>query len=801
MKNKVLVAMGIGIFAALTFNAASVTTLAEESNTDPQNSDENKKYDFNNEMDEAAEAAGEASESVGAAVETITGKEADNEEESIHGTLDTEKALEETAEQVLGLDPNVDKAEDPTTKAEHVYEGTSLEADEEGCFEKGEAGQLKDELLENDNTADAKALIDKIGTSNEEGLLGQMNSQEILAAGYEGNTITEAEKVNATADKADKLVKEANELVGVEPDPDDVTLFDTLSKAGDTVDEAGKAIAGANNQQEADEALDNAQQAVDDADNKVNAAANRVSEIEAELKTLEDEYNTNLSLYNEKVGLLNDAKTKFYQVKAEAESDSAELLAEIKRLEKETDELLAAAEVSKEKYNEEGYALIKACEEYLISKKGQKDLPEYREFVYLYMKYYYIPDVVGGVMEGDYDTFNANWEVNSGTYTYHDEFGNEFTSTKGDVFNKGTVNYTVKDENGVEKKETMYVNYKIADKNNLKDSGFTGLVIFEKVVHPQYKGKDLPSVIQKVVDEEGIYVDGNTTFGKDANGQYYVNENGKTTILNSRYRNDKWYSGDVLLYEFDKTDDETNHYTTDGREGEATATVFIDKDLNNDFRNKIDGVGRIPEALDNLINKAKASKDALVKAEAKVSTLQNEIKDLECKHDAAKVKALNTDLSKAKENLKKVQDERDELLKKFDDLKEQYQQKIDELNYTPEAMVVGTTDIVVDSPLMIADAATFDDVAADDLTEVPFVATAPAGAVLGANRPVEATALGSVRSGSVLGERRGPQGAVLGKRRSPKTADGAMGGMVAGMMLSMMSAFGGAKVLKKKHED
>nr|MCR4850418.1 hypothetical protein [Lachnospiraceae bacterium] len=78
----------------------------------------------------------------------------------------------------------------------------------------------------------------------------------------------------------------------------------------------------------------------------------------------------------------------------------------------------------------------------------------------------------------------------------------------------------------------------------------------------------------------------------------------------------------------------------------------------------------------------------------------------------------------------------------------------------------------------------------------------PVGAVLGANRPVEAegTVLGARRSGSVLGARRGP-GAVLGKRRSPKTADAAMGGIVAGMMLSMMTAFGGATVLKKKRED
>ena len=784
MKNKVLVAMGIGIFAALTFNAASVTTLAEEGNTDPQNPDENKNYDFGNEMDEAVEAASDAIESVDAAVDTITGTESENEEENVQGTLDAAQALEDTAEQVLGLDPNVNN--DPITKAEAVYDETSQNA-----------GELKDELLGSDDKADAKELLNGIADP-ENGLLKQMKDLDYVAAGYEGNTITEAEKVNATADKADKLVEEANNLAGVEPDPDDTTLFDTVSKAADVVDQAGKAIAGANDQQEADAALGAAQQAVDAADTEVNDAAKRVSEIEEELKTIKEEYDNNLELYNAKVDLLNDAKTRFNQAKATAESDSAELLNEIKRLEKEVNELYAAVDTD---YNEEGYALIQACEKYLISKNGKKDLPEYREFVYLYMKYYYIPDVVGGVMKDDYETFNANWEVNSGSYTYHDEFGNEFKSTKGDVFNKGTVNYTVKDENGADQKNTMYVNYKIADHNNLSENKFSGLVIFEKVVHPQYEGKDLPSAIQKVVDEEGIYVDGDITYGKDSAGQYYVKKGNKTTILNSRFRNDNWYSGNVLLYEFDKTDDDTNHYTTDGREGDATKTVYIDKDLNNDFRNKIDGVGKIPEALANLLQKAADSKDALTMAEADVTTLKKEIADLEFKHDPAKIKALNIDLSKAKENLKKVQEERDELLKKLDDLKDQYQQKIDELNYTPDVTDAGTAEIIMDSPLIIEDAGAFDDAPAGD---TPVVAAAPAGAVLGANRPVEEaveTTLGSVRSGSVLGERRGPQGAVLGKRRSPKTADGAMGGMVAGMMLSMMSAFGGAKVLKKKHEN
>ena len=214
--------------------------------------------------------------------------------------------------------------------------------------------------------------------------------------------------------------------------------------------------------------------------------------------------------------------------------------------------------------------------------------------------------------------------------------------------------------------------------------------------------------------------------------------------------------------------------------------MTIDAGQNDDFRNKIDGIGKVPAAYANLIQKARDSKAALELADAKVKQLEKEISELECKNGDATIREMKN-LQMARENLKKIQGERDELIKKLDDLEKQYDGKINELNIPePTVMIVGTTDVVVDTPLIV-------DAPADD-----FVA-APVGAVLGANRPLET--LGSVRSGSVLGERRGPQGAVLGKRRSPKTADGAMGGMVAGMMLSMMSAFGGAKVLKKKDEE
>ncbi len=394
-----------------------------------------------------------------------------------------------------------------------------------------------------------------------------------------------------------------------------------------------------------------------------------------------------------------------------------------------------------------------------------------------------------------FEKFNSDWQELSGAYTYHDENNKEFKSNKGDVLRYGKVYYTVKDDQGNDQSKTMYVNYKAADANNLKNPGYAGIVIFEKTVHVQYQDKDLPSYIQEALETVGTYVDGDTAFRKESDELYFVKEgNKKEKELKVRFRNDNWYSGNVILYEYDRTQDDNNSYLTDGVEGDATKEVKINRSLNDDFRNKIDNLELIPNALDDLVAKAQASQNAFIQAKADVGTLERQIKDIKCDHEIAQIRALNTDLDSARANLQRITEERDNLIQRLDDLRTEYQQKIFELEQTPSVTVAET-------PLIVADAAP-----AADFGAAPAAATpAPAGAVLGANRPVveaaQSTVLGAQKSRGVLGERRGPQAEVLGKRRSPKTADGAMGGMVAGLMLSMMSVFGGAKVLKKKDEE
>ncbi len=1170
MKNKVLVAMGIGIFAALTFNAASVTTLAD---TDPEpkapEGDPEEKVTSAQAIDNAETKASDASLDINNSVGLI------NE------TIGAEENLVSEADAVLD-----DDAEG------RVYKDIDPIAD-----------NLKAELDNNGDKTNPLADVQEDMAKVNKDLL-DLDAQDSVITNF-NNCDPEAKAVNDTVDKADKLVEEANKLF--EPDPVNGTpsLDDEIADTNKIVDQAAKDIAGANSQAEADAAMDTAQKAVDNVSKKVDAAEKRVGEIEGELSKLEEEDKTNRKAYNDQVDLLHGAENRFSDLKVIAETDAAELLAEIKRLEggdaknNNTNGINDLKnKVDTLNYDESGYATIRKIEDDLNANKGTKSVTDYRKLTWAIMRYYYVPDVLGGKMNTEFDAFNRDWKTFSGDYTYTDENGAEHTSTKGDVLNYGVVKYTDKNDEAA----TLYINYKTANGNTLNSRDFAGLVIFEKVPHLAIDDKDITDAFIKTIDANGYYIDEETghIYGKDKNGYFRFNDNGITTDgdpipedeieeveglsladgvskndvvvgdekvaydlidgqltkivskdvttttytgvsltttandsigahaatldsetaarnafiaavqekinalgdnqtitigdgdnkkeykkgdtatdagfeldkdakttpgteitgykltvnynqkftetvevsgisdnhgqaqkdcerkikeakeelafkygyrdgaeaigtgivnfftgnwgklkdsynqetelltfdapdksnqsiytttnkekdtyncsvtafysklstmkvgksfliftggdvdkeataaklaaegkklvdvdmfdgeldaytvyyyiddaskeitisgtsadsitdeavraalvnagvnegnLNISYnknsakeqtkemeipitkygykaliyllstttvntqatstvtdtytvsttvyapsnvkaqinlRNDNWYSGNILLCEKDY---ENNQYTTDGREGDATKNVSVNEKDNDKFRHRVDGVGRIPTALTTLADKAQKSQEALAKAEGEVIELQKQIAALESKGTPAKIKQLNTDLTKAKEKLNQLIAERNELVQKLNDLDPIYRDKINELNQTPD---VPTTidDVIADAiavdPLAFAAAA--DDALADDFVAAPIAA--PAGAVLGANRPLET--LGSVRSGSVLGERRGPQSEVLGKRRSPKTADGAMGGMVAGMMLSMMSAFGGARVLKKKRED
>ena len=145
-------------------------------------------------------------------------------------------------------------------------------------------------------------------------------------------------------------------------------------------------------------------------------------------------------------------------------------------------------------------------------------------------------------------------------------------------------------------------------------------------------------------------------------------------------RNDNWYSGNVLLVEYDDKNDlqnPLNHYTTDGKQGGTSKSVTVDASKNDDFRYKVDDSRKIVDLYVELSTKAGNSQEAIKTAQSEITTLRGEIAAFESKVDTInKLDEYTASLEASKEALKKAQDKRDALLKKLVTVDEEYQKKI-----------------------------------------------------------------------------------------------------------------------------
>ena len=147
-----------------------------------------------------------------------------------------------------------------------------------------------------------------------------------------------------------------------------------------------------------------------------------------------------------------------------------------------------------------------------------------------------------------------------------------------------------------------------------------------------------------------------------------------------QFRNDNWYSGNVLLVEYDdknNPDNPLNHYTTDGKQGGASKSVTVDASKNDDFRNKVDSSSKISDLYVELSTKAGNSQEAIKTAQSEITTLRGEIAAFESKVDTInKLDEYTASLEASKEALKNAKDNRDALLKKLVIVDEEYQKKI-----------------------------------------------------------------------------------------------------------------------------
>ncbi|SDI97859.1 hypothetical protein SAMN04487760_101422 [Lachnospiraceae bacterium G41] len=205
-----------------------------------------------------------------------------------------------------------------------------------------------------------------------------------------------------------------------------------------------------------------------------------------------------------------------------------------------------------------------------------------------------------------------------------------------------------------------------------------------------------------------------------------------TTIYDSakatstiQLRNDNWYSGNVLLVEYDDKNDPDNsynHYTTDGKQGGASKSVTVDASKNDDFRNKVDAsknddfrnkVDSSRKILDlyfELSTKAGNSQEAIKTAQSEIRTLRGEIAAFESKVDTInKLDEYTASLEASKEALKKAQDKRDTLLKKLVTVDKEYQKKITALENEENNNNQNNNSNVPDEPNKKAEDDTKDD--------------------------------------------------------------------------------------------
>ncbi len=870
MKNNILIAMGIGIVAALSVNATSLRTLAEDSVPEPvtpEGGNGTPATDTTENQSSAMTEAVEHAQQIETQVEEAVQKAQDVITET--RTIPELQVLPDLQNKAGDLEAELTDGDwvDDYKKAAGIPKKTDLSS------------------MHQDDAVDAQEAMNAI-TDETKGNLALMDGVDTQAAAAANLVQNKANEVNASVDKADALEKKANDLVGIqqgngtEPDPDPA-LIKTLKEADKTLDEASATILGATDRPTAEAAMNGAQEAVNNADQKVKEAEAGLTTIEGEFKKAETAYTADKKEYDQKVLELDSLLRNYEELKKKAGADAKAEEAELNRLMKEADKVRGSADTQYTESTQDGLAVIAALEKKLKDNNGKNKYDDYRKLAWAIMKYYYVPEMLGGEVITTYDELNQGWATDDNSaLKYTDENGNTYKSTGGDVLRYGVIRYT---KNGQE--YSLNINYKTSVGNKFNSDDYNGIVIFEKTKHVAVDGKDLPGTVVNLLDTEGRYEDADTGFTYiKYDGQYYrldgsgdtsefeapqgdnvtdpsglevgstykkVNEENKRTsyemidgrltlvekadyriqdfvveeingekvsrlseetdmkdyvyrktvygerskIGQIQLRNDNWYSGKILLAEYDYAG---NAYTTDGREGASTASVTVNPDDNNDFRTKVDGVLSIIEKYAKLSTDAKATKKALQDARDEVKKLEVEIANLKCDHKAATVKEFKASLKKAQDTLKDAKDLRDGLTKKLDELKDLYTEKIADLPVPGPASDADTSagDTPVSGPVSDASVAA-------PLVNAPL----PVNAVLGANRPLQEQAVSEAASEQngtnrgVLGKRRGMQGEVLGMKRSPKTADGAAGGMVAGMVMSILSAFGGAAALKKKRRD
>ncbi len=513
INKSIIQAMSIGISAVMTFGSMNLGAFAEESNPEshePENPQVPEQAATESELTAALRLMGEQTEEVQTKTNTAV--------DSIVDAIETGDGLsrpttdrKEKGVIIPGTISATQGLEDEFYDGDAVPAGQALEAATAGEAGGVVAEEVERRVPEEDQTPD---IVEVVGELVEyAGETGAIDTQASVVEGIVGSADGYANAGNTAAAEADKLEEKANELLGIPEDDEVKDIVEIVADDRQIVEDAAVTIGNATIIPTAEGAIIAARGAAADADGKVNAIEAEVKQIEEDFAKYESDYETASGEYENKLTELNTAKNRLAALEGVASADAVAAKEELDRLEAEASKLQTAAEKAKEKYNSTGYAYIAALEKAIQDKVDRgESVPytDYRQLAIATMRFYYVPDVLGGnnakvspwENNPEYDPANIQKVNGKDVYVYDNQEPDG--DTIGDVLKYGKCTYT--DKQG--QQQTICFNWKTLDKNQYGTQ--SGIVIFEKVDHVSIEGKDVPQNILDAIGREGEYFDEDT---------------------------------------------------------------------------------------------------------------------------------------------------------------------------------------------------------------------------------------------------------------------------------------------------
>ena len=206
----------------------------------------------------------------------------------------------------------------------------------------------------------------------------------------------------------------------------------------------------------------------------------------------------------------------------------------------------------------------------------------------------------------------------------------------------------------------------------------------------------------------------------------------------TEYRNDNWYTGNILLSQYDK--EKGRDYATDNKtEDKKVVNYQLNAEQSErtaDFRSKIDRAADIAAKYAQAAKDAADAQLALNAAKGRVEDLKNQLAELQATGGTlTEVSAWAASLADAQQALTDAITKRDELVKKLADLEKQFNDKVDEIRAAEAAAAEAAAAAAATTTTTTTIAATETPAAAAPAVAAPAPAPAPAPAVANPDNP------------------------------------------------------------------